>query len=107
MVMVGPMVVLAVLAVFSGFWNVNGGFAAFMGEGETKNFFVGLFAGFTHPLPWIALLVAGKVRACGVPQQVLTEQVLSSVYNVPVHVVPHPDYGSPLILPDGRFGASL
>ena len=51
--------VLAVLAVFSGFWNVNGGFAAFMGEGETKNFFVGLFEGFTHPLPWIALLVAG------------------------------------------------
>jgi ABC-type hemin transport system ATPase subunit len=38
---------------------------------------------------------------------VLTEQNLSSVYNLPVHVVPHPDYGSPLVLPDGRFGASL
>lgn len=57
-VMVGPMVVLAILAVFSGFWNVNRGFDVFMGEGETKNFFVGLFEGFTHPLPWIALLVA-------------------------------------------------
>ena len=59
LVMVGPMVVLAVLAVASGLWNVNGGFDAFMGEGETGNFFVGLFAPFAHPLPWIALLVAG------------------------------------------------
>jgi len=55
----------------------------------------------------VALLVAGKVRACGLPAEVLTAQDLTSVYNVPVHVVPHPDYGSPLILPDGRFGASL
>jgi iron complex transport system ATP-binding protein len=54
----------------------------------------------------VALLVAGRVRASGTPQEVLTEQNLSSVYNLPVHVVPHPDYGSPLILPDGRFGAS-
>ena len=55
----------------------------------------------------VALLVAGRIRASGTPQEVLTEQDLSSVYNVPVHVVPHPDYGSPLILPDGRFGAVL
>jgi iron complex transport system ATP-binding protein len=53
----------------------------------------------------VALLVAGRLRASGTPQEVLNEQNLSSVYNVPVHVVPHPDYGSPLILPDGRFGA--
>jgi len=55
----------------------------------------------------VALLVAGRLRATGTPQEVLTEQNLSSVYNLPVHVVPHPDYGSPLVLPDGRFGASL
>jgi len=55
----------------------------------------------------VALLVAGRVRAIGTPQEVLTEQDLSSVYNIPVHVIPHPDYGSPLVLPDGRFGASL
>jgi iron complex transport system ATP-binding protein len=53
----------------------------------------------------VALLVAGRLRASGTPQEVLNEQNLSSVYNLPVHVVPHPDYGSPLILPDGRFGA--
>ena len=58
-VMVVPMVVLAVFAIFSGFWNVTGGFAAFMGEGETHSFFAGLFGILAHPLPWISLAVAG------------------------------------------------
>jgi len=53
----------------------------------------------------VALLVGGRLKTSGTPQEVLTEEDLSSVYNVPVHVVPHPDYGSPLVLPDGRFGA--
>jgi NADH-quinone oxidoreductase subunit L len=58
-VMVAPMLVLAVLAIFSGFWNVTGGFNALMGEGETQGFFQGLFGIFTHsPLPAIALLIA-------------------------------------------------
>ena len=58
-VMVAPMLVLAALAVFSGFWNVGGGFNAFMGEGEVHGFFGGLFGIFTHSaLPAIALLVA-------------------------------------------------
>jgi len=34
-VIVMPMVVLAILAVFSGLWNVTGHFGAFMGHGET------------------------------------------------------------------------
>ena len=59
-VMVVPLVVLAVLAVVSGLWNVNGGFSAFMGHGETKGFIAGLFGIFAHPLPWISLLVAGS-----------------------------------------------
>ena len=59
MVMVLPMVVLAGLAIFSGFWNVGGGFNAFMGEGETQSFIQGLFGIFTHSaLPGISLLVA-------------------------------------------------
>jgi NADH-quinone oxidoreductase subunit L len=58
-VMVAPMLVLAVLAIFSGFWNVTGGFNAFMGEGETHGFLPGLFGIFSHSaLPAIALLVA-------------------------------------------------
>ncbi len=58
-VMIAPMVILGVLAVISGFWNVTGGFDAFMGEGgETQSFVAGFFGIFSHPLPWISLLVA-------------------------------------------------
>ncbi len=58
-VMVFPMLVLAVLAVVSGAWNITGGFNAFLGEGETQGFFQGLFGIFTHSaLPAIALIVA-------------------------------------------------
>jgi NADH-quinone oxidoreductase subunit L len=58
-VMIVPMFILGILAVVSGFWNVTGGFNAFMGEGgETHSFVSGLFGVFAHPLPWIALLVA-------------------------------------------------
>jgi len=58
-VMVIPMFILGILAVASGFWNVTGHFAAFMGEGETHSFFSGFLGIFTHPLPWISLIVAG------------------------------------------------
>jgi NADH-quinone oxidoreductase subunit L len=59
-VMVIPMVVLGILAVISGFWGVTGHFTSFMGEGgATKSFLPGLFNVFTHPLPWISLIVAG------------------------------------------------
>jgi len=50
----------------------------------------------------VALLSAGRLEAVGAPGKVLTSAVLSQIYRVPVHVIPHPDYGSPLVLPDGR-----
>ena len=50
----------------------------------------------------VAILSDGRITAQGSPAQVLTEDRLSSIYRVPVHVIPHPDYGTPLILPDGR-----
>lgn len=50
----------------------------------------------------VALIAAGRIHAMGAPQQVLTSEQLSHVYHVPVQVVPHPQYGSPLVLPDGR-----
>jgi iron complex transport system ATP-binding protein len=53
----------------------------------------------------VALLVDGKLEAMGNPEQVLTSEMLSAVYHVPVHVIPHPDYGTPLVLPDGRLAA--
>ncbi|MFM8322819.1 MAG: heme ABC transporter ATP-binding protein [Chloroflexota bacterium] len=52
----------------------------------------------------VALLANGRIQAVGAPAEVLTEHNLSQVYRVPVHVMPHPEYGSPLILPDGRGG---
>lgn len=50
----------------------------------------------------VALLFKGKVHLTGKPADVLTAQNLSRVYNVPVNVVPHPEYGTPLVLPDGK-----
>ncbi len=58
-VMTIPLIILATLAIFSGFWNVTGHFDVFMGHGETHSFFAGLFHPFTQPLPWISLLLAG------------------------------------------------
>ncbi|MFC2025271.1 NADH-quinone oxidoreductase subunit L, partial [Chloroflexota bacterium] len=58
-VMVTPMVVLAILAVVSGFWNVTGDFGALMGHGETYSFAQGFFGILTHSLPWISLMLAG------------------------------------------------
>jgi NADH-quinone oxidoreductase subunit L len=58
-VMVMPMVVLAVLAVVSGLWNVTGHFGVFMGHGETHSFVEGFFGILTHSLPWLSLILAG------------------------------------------------
>jgi NADH-quinone oxidoreductase subunit L len=58
-VMVMPMVVLAILAVISGFWNVTGSFSALFGHGETQSFAGGFFGILTHALPWISLILAG------------------------------------------------
>jgi NADH-quinone oxidoreductase subunit L len=58
-VMVMPMVVLAVLSVISGLWNVTGAFGEFFGHGETHSFVTGFFGILAHPLPWLSLIVAG------------------------------------------------
>lgn len=52
----------------------------------------------------LSLLVEGRIRATGTPAEVLTEARLSEVYHVPVRIIPHPQYGNPLILPDGKGG---
>ena len=58
-VMVVPMVVLAVFAVASGWFNVTGGFSQFLGHGETNGFVQGFFGVLAHPLTWLSLLMAG------------------------------------------------
>lgn len=50
----------------------------------------------------VALMVEGCLRTIGSPEEVLTSKNLAGAYKVPVHVIPHPDYGTPLVLPDGR-----
>ena len=49
----------------------------------------------------VALFVRGRIFACGTPEEVLTQSNLTSIFQVPVSVIPHPEYGTPLILPDG------
>lgn len=58
-VMVIPMVVLAILAVASGWLNVTGGFGQLLGHGETYSFAQGFFGILAHPLPWVSLILAG------------------------------------------------
>ena len=50
----------------------------------------------------VALLVSGQIQAIGDPVEVLTPQQLGMAYQVPVQVIPHPYYGTPLVLPDGH-----
>ncbi|HEX79254.1 MAG TPA: NADH-quinone oxidoreductase subunit L [Dehalococcoidia bacterium] len=59
-VMVVPMVVLAVLAVVSGWFNATGGFSHLLGHGESHSFTEGFFGILSHPLPWISLAMAGS-----------------------------------------------
>jgi NADH-quinone oxidoreductase subunit L len=59
-VMTIPLIVLAILAVGSGLFNITGGFNSFFGAGETHSLIQGLFGIFGEPLPWISLLLAGS-----------------------------------------------
>lgn len=47
----------------------------------------------------VALLVDGKIKASGAPRQVLTPELISAVYHLPVQVIPHPFADVPLVLP--------
>jgi NADH-quinone oxidoreductase subunit L len=59
-VMTIPLFVLMVLAIGSGFFNLNNGFNSFFGTGDTHSIIEGLFGIFKEPLPWISLLLAGS-----------------------------------------------
>lgn len=51
----------------------------------------------------LALMVNGRLQAVGNPESVLTEANLAATYKMPVHIIPHPQYGSPLVLPNGKM----
>jgi iron complex transport system ATP-binding protein len=48
----------------------------------------------------IAIVQNGLLCVAGTPQETLTSEIINSVYNVPVHVVSHPQTGVPFIIPD-------
>jgi iron complex transport system ATP-binding protein len=50
----------------------------------------------------VALLVDGCIRALGAPEEVLTRANIEAAYHISVRIIRHPDYGTPLILPDGH-----
>ena len=50
----------------------------------------------------VALLVSGEIKAAGTPRQVLTPELISAAYHLPVKVVPHPFADTPLVLPDNQ-----
>ena len=50
----------------------------------------------------VALLVEGEITAAGTPQQVLTPELISAAYHLPVQVIPHPFADVPLVLPGNK-----
>jgi iron complex transport system ATP-binding protein len=46
----------------------------------------------------VALMVAGRITALGSPREVLTSELISHAYCLPVNVVEHPLGGGPLVL---------
>jgi iron complex transport system ATP-binding protein len=47
----------------------------------------------------VAVVAAGKLHACGPPAEVLTAELLTTVYQRDVEVIAHPRTGAPLVLP--------
>ena len=47
----------------------------------------------------VALMVEGEIKATGTPRQVLTPELISTAYHLPVQVIAHPFADVPLVLP--------
>jgi iron complex transport system ATP-binding protein len=50
----------------------------------------------------VALLVGGRLVGNDTPARLLTAETISQAYGTPIQVIPHPQDGIPLILPDRR-----
>jgi iron complex transport system ATP-binding protein len=55
-----------------------------------------------HYADRIALMVAGQIKAEGMPAQVLLPELIAEAYCLPVQVVKHPFLDIPLVLPDQK-----
>lgn len=56
----------------------------------------------SHYADRVALLVGGSLKAIGTPREVLTPELISEAYCLPVQVVEHPFLKAPLVLPDKK-----
>jgi len=56
----------------------------------------------SHYADRVALLVGGFLKAIGTPREVLTAELISEAYCLPVQVVEHPFLDVPLVLPDTK-----
>ncbi len=55
-----------------------------------------------HYADRVALMVAGKIKAMGTPQEVLQSEIIEEAYCLPVQVIKHPFLDVPLVLPDKK-----
>lgn len=55
-----------------------------------------------HYADRIALMVAGRIKAEGKPEEVLRRELIEEAYCLPVQVVKHPFLDIPLVLPDQK-----
>ena len=51
----------------------------------------------------VALLVNGELQCLGTPQEVISDEQISTAYQTPVEIVSHPVTGAPLIFPQGML----
>ena len=55
-----------------------------------------------HYADRIALMVAGNIKAMGIPKEVLQPDLIAEAYCLPVQVVKHPFLDIPLVLPETK-----
>jgi iron complex transport system ATP-binding protein len=51
----------------------------------------------------LAVLAEGGLAAIGAPSQVLTEELVQAVFGLPVTILEHPVYGTPLVVPRSEY----
>ena len=55
----------------------------------------------------VAIINEGRLVGSGTPVEMLTADQIERVYQTPVHVLPDPDTGRPMVLPKRQLGAKL
>ena len=47
----------------------------------------------------VGMIKHGQLHAIGTPEEVFTTENIKQVFNIPVHIIPHPDRAVPLVVP--------